>query len=285
MFAKTARNFFNTEGVRVPHLEPWRSTGKMENRGTKAVDGGANNGFGLSGPTPRLYNPAGANCRNWTQLPAEDPGEAFIAQFIDRLEAAGVPDEAINDALCAVYDAQDEARGAAGDVLRWKPAPLAAAHFAAWPPFIPAWCIKASTTEAGVCSACGWPLVPVVEREGESADATRGAYAQEMERQGRASQARSNGYHGLVTRRTLAFRPSCSCAAPARAATILDPFCGSGTTLLVADRLGRDAIGIDLSAEYCTLAEKRIREDNSLFLEMETEAPAHPSSGQGALEF
>ncbi len=76
------------------------------------------------------------------------------------------------------------------------------------------------------------------------------------------------------------FRPR-----PAVPATVLDIFCGSGTTLLVADRLGRDAIGIDLSSEYCQLAEKRIREDNSLFLEMETETPAPAGSGQGALEF
>jgi adenine specific DNA methylase Mod len=31
---------------------------------------------------------------------------------------------------------------------------------------------------------------------------------------------------------------------------VLDPFAGSGTTLQVAVRLGRHAIGVDLSAEY-----------------------------------
>jgi len=40
--------------------------------------------------------------------------------------------------------------------------------------------------------------------------------------------------------------------------TVLDPFAGSGTTLAVAVRSGFSAIGIDLSAEYCAMARKRI---------------------------
>lgn len=39
---------------------------------------------------------------------------------------------------------------------------------------------------------------------------------------------------------------------------VLDPFVGSGTTLLVAQRLGRKGIGTDISTEYLQLAEKRI---------------------------
>ncbi len=41
--------------------------------------------------------------------------------------------------------------------------------------------------------------------------------------------------------------------------TVLDPFAGSGTVAYVAQRLGRRAIGIDLSGEYLALAEKRMR--------------------------
>lgn len=39
---------------------------------------------------------------------------------------------------------------------------------------------------------------------------------------------------------------------------ILDPFAGSGTTGVVADRLGRDFIGIELNADYAALARRRI---------------------------
>jgi len=42
---------------------------------------------------------------------------------------------------------------------------------------------------------------------------------------------------------------------------VLDPFAGSGTTLMVARRLGRNSIGIELNPEYAKLAEARIRKD------------------------
>ena len=41
---------------------------------------------------------------------------------------------------------------------------------------------------------------------------------------------------------------------------VLDPFAGTGTTLLVARALGRGAVGIELSAAYCKLAVKLLRE-------------------------
>jgi site-specific DNA-methyltransferase (adenine-specific) len=39
---------------------------------------------------------------------------------------------------------------------------------------------------------------------------------------------------------------------------VLDPFCGTGTTLAVAKALGRDAIGIDVSAAYVEAARRRL---------------------------
>ncbi|HFQ94545.1 MAG TPA: site-specific DNA-methyltransferase [Anaerolineae bacterium] len=38
---------------------------------------------------------------------------------------------------------------------------------------------------------------------------------------------------------------------------VLDPFCGTGTTMLVARLLGRKSVGIDISPEYLEIAEQR----------------------------
>lgn len=46
--------------------------------------------------------------------------------------------------------------------------------------------------------------------------------------------------------------------------TVLDPFGGAGTTGLVADRLGRNAILIELNPDYCEMARARILDDAPL---------------------
>jgi len=47
--------------------------------------------------------------------------------------------------------------------------------------------------------------------------------------------------------------------------TVLDPFGGAGTTGMVADRLGRNAILIELNPEYAAIAERRIKGDAGMF--------------------
>jgi DNA modification methylase len=44
-----------------------------------------------------------------------------------------------------------------------------------------------------------------------------------------------------------------------RGDVVLDPFVGTGTTALVAAKTGRHYIGIDISEEYCRIAEERVR--------------------------
>jgi site-specific DNA-methyltransferase (adenine-specific) len=44
------------------------------------------------------------------------------------------------------------------------------------------------------------------------------------------------------------------------AGVVLDPFMGSGTMLLAARQLGRDAIGIEVEERYCALAVQRLRQ-------------------------
>jgi DNA modification methylase len=50
----------------------------------------------------------------------------------------------------------------------------------------------------------------------------------------------------------------CDCFAPTRPGIVLDPFFGTGTVGAVAERLGRDWLGIELNPAYAALAEQRL---------------------------
>lgn len=145
------------------------------------------------------------------------------------------------------------------------------AHFAVFPEELPEVCIKATTSERGCCPACGAPWARMVDAEGESVEERK---------------ARQNGrYHDLAIaprsdggalqqgvrvgldgeRRTVGWEPTCSCVDESREqidgkhppfepvpCTVLDPFVGSGTSMVVARRLNRASVGIELSETYAT---------------------------------
>jgi DNA modification methylase len=60
----------------------------------------------------------------------------------------------------------------------------------------------------------------------------------------------------------------CILAGSRKGDTVLDPFFGAGTTGIVADRRGRDCIGIELNPEYAQMARERVRNDNPLFTDV-----------------
>jgi len=63
--------------------------------------------------------------------------------------------------------------------------------------------------------------------------------------------------HPAVRKRKLIGYEDCECGAGFRNGVVLDPFAGSGTVAIVAERLGRDSISIEVVPEYCEMIKKR----------------------------
>mgnify|MGYP000692378991 CR=1 FL=1 len=150
------------------------------------------------------------------------------------------------------------------------------AHFATFPPALIDPCIKAGTSEKGVCPECGAPWIREIETTLTPTKKAAKTFIvderdKSADRNDQGSNRQKDGHKSghVNISKTLGWSPSCECGVPtAFPATMLDPFGGSGTTGLVADRLGRDAILIELNPEYCDLARKRIADDAPLFTEV-----------------
>jgi len=132
--------------------------------------------------------------------------------------------------------------------------PYPEAHFAVFPEKLPELCIKAATPEAGCCSKCGAPWGREIEKTGhinkrEAAHVPNNA----------PTKTDSTGW-APVTTATNNWQPTCECGAPRVPSLVLDLFMGCGTTLWVAKKLGRRAVGYELPEEYCRLALERSRQ-------------------------
>ena len=115
-----------------------------------------------------------------------------------------------------------------GDVWTLPTAGFRGGHFAAYPLALAERPLLATCPER-VCSACGTPCHPSLEHQ-----------------------------HG----RLLAVgepQPACQCGAEAVPGVVLDPFIGTGTTALAAEKHGRDWLGIELNTAYAVMADERLR--------------------------
>jgi DNA modification methylase len=148
--------------------------------------------------------------------------------------------------------------------------PFPEAHFATFPPALIEPCIKAGTSEKGCCVKCGAPWAREIARNDVDQSAnevikTDGVPGLKSGTSADRVRKLSGSTYQHVRGGTIGWLPACKCGATTVPCTALDPFGGSGTTGLVADRLKRNAILIELNPEYAAMAEKRIRGDSPLF--------------------
>jgi site-specific DNA-methyltransferase (adenine-specific) len=62
--------------------------------------------------------------------------------------------------------------------------------------------------------------------------------------------------------------------------TVLDPFCGTATTMVAALKTGRNSIGIELDTEYCRMAASRLMNENGfLFSHATIQIELQPQAG------
>jgi site-specific DNA-methyltransferase (adenine-specific) len=113
-----------------------------------------------------------------------------------------------------------------GDVWRIASNSYRGGHHSAFPVALAERAIAAGCPELR-CLNCHKPYRRVVTRTGDSA--VRGELA-----------------------------PTCGCRSVSELGLVLDPFMGSGTTGVAADKLGRDWLGIELNPSFAALAAKRV---------------------------
>ena len=153
--------------------------------------------------------------------------------------------------------------------------PFPDAHFATFAPELAERCIKAGTSEGGCCPACGAPLERQTERHIEMASGSGKSGRKPIGKGAGGEQTESGSYDirlGPVVRSvTMGWQQGCTCSpSPPVPCTVLDPFGGAGTTGLVADRLKRDAVLIEVNPEYAAMAGRRLTKDAGLFAEVGT---------------
>ena len=154
-------------------------------------------------------------------------------------------------------------------------APYSGSHYAVYPPALCERPIK-SMVPAKVCTVCGAPSERITSEPEYVGRGGKEATTLHM-RDGNRRAEGVNQWDDESTGDRTAHRVTttigwseCECpddGAKWRNGVVLDPFAGSGTTLMVANELERDAVGFDLDARNATLARQRV--DKFMFADFE----------------
>ena len=139
-----------------------------------------------------------------------------------------------------------------GDVWRIATRGYRGAHFATFPEALVRRPILATAPEA-VCTKCGepWRRQVTVRRTAPTAPASRDPYVLHYPTR-------------WETQRVVGPLVPCGCGAPTMPGVVMDCFFGTGTVGVVAQKLGREWLGIELNPDYADLARVRLGSDVSV---------------------
>jgi len=146
--------------------------------------------------------------------------------------------------------------------------PFSESHFATFPVELCETPIKSGCPEF-ICNKCGKPRESIIDssertntrpgddvgncKSGTEIDPNKGLHNSDLSK-----------YRQSIIYKKIGLT-DCGCNAGFSSGIVLDPFAGAGTALLVAKRLGRSYVGIDLNPEYCKIAEDSIKSDREAF--------------------
>jgi DNA modification methylase len=269
LLTKSARYFYDADAVRERTGNEMSWSEYNARLGNNNFGGELTTRYGIDKHDGGHSHPAGRNKRTVWTIPEEVPvtWQSAVGSCLrcDGLRIAGDVLGTLTAALIAagyaicVCETNHAPTGEKRDVWQIATQSYPGSHFATFPEKLVEPCILAGTSERGACPHCGAPWRRVVEKKGgllgkgwtdHTADLTKGS----------SQVFRADGGTEPYTVTTVGWQQSCTCpAAEPVPCVVLEPFAGSGTTLMVAKRLVRRSIGIDLSADYLALAVERIK--------------------------
>jgi len=244
-FVMQQKYWYDLDAVREGHARDWHSAASTWRKGAAKHQrqDPADHHPADAVPFANRPHPAGRNAWNWQYWQSEPSTWEYCA------------------ACDALYVGTERKQIIAKDGQRTCPicklTTGLVAHYAAFPRAIPEFVIEA-TCPPKACVICGTGWQRIVER----IDANAPDEAAIADYEARGVPRTTANLYATKTRgsagRTLGWEPGCTCAADTVPGTTLDPFVGSGTTMIAALRLGKHAIGCELNPGYAAAAKARL---------------------------
>jgi DNA modification methylase len=289
-FVLTGQHYSDQDAVREPNsplaIQRFASNGLRSER--HHWQGMA--GMSRAATAGREWRGDGRNARNWHTYPVEEYVHHWMGhhdwdycQGCDALYVGRERRQIVSRPICGQCEADNQWATAATGAMtcggcgesydrearrrlaKHRYCPVCQAtdqwieHYAAFPDAMPRFAIAAATPPM-CCPHCGAGWQRIVAKDGQNTADEAGIAALAAKGVPRTT-ANLYATRKRGTRRTVGWEPGCACPhteAETVPATVLDPFVGSGTTLLAALHLGRNGIGIELQPGYARAAAARL---------------------------